>query len=96
MAGGRWDRLYLDDTFNYIPDCAVHDFTGIVRSGGNLILSFPTVPGITYTLWHSDTAADGTWTDTGLPALPGTGAIRAFAVSATTPARRFFRVQAAP
>ena len=70
--------------------------TSVVLNGGNLTLSFPTMTGRTYTLWRSDTLADGTWTNTGLAALAGTGATLTFTVPATTPARRFFRVHADP
>ena len=85
-------------TFSYIPDfdCASFRITRAVLEGGNLVLSFPSVASRTYTLWRSDTLANGSWTNTGLPALPGTGTTLTFTVPATIPARRFFRVQADP
>ena len=52
----------------------------------------------TCSLWRSDTRAAGTWTNTGLTALTGTGATLTFTVSAPTAGvlKRFFRVQADP
>jgi hypothetical protein len=54
------------------------------------------MPGRSYTLWRSDTLAAGTWTNTGLPALAGTGTTLTFTVPASAPGvpERFFRVQA--
>ncbi len=74
---------------------SVFRITSASRSGGNLTVTFPTVTARTYTLWRAD-ALTGPWTDTGLPAVAGTGIARTFTVSTTSPARRFFRVQAAP
>jgi hypothetical protein len=93
--GGHSGMSCLNDTFNYFPDCHVRDLHS-TRSGGDLLLSFPTLPGLTYSLWQSGTMADGTWTDTGLPALTGTGATRTFTVSDSPAPRRFFRVQVNP
>jgi len=72
--------------------------TNVVLSGGNLTVSFPTVAGRTYTLWRSDTLAAGTWINTGLSALPGTGAALTFSVPAPAAGvpERFFRVHAGP
>ena len=80
------------------PASAAFRITNVVLSGGNLTISFPTVTGRSYTLWRSDTLAAGTWTNTGLPALPGTGTILTFTVPAPVPSvsERFFRVQAIP
>jgi len=87
---------FFNDTFSYTPHCEPFRITNAVLGSGNLTLSFPTATGRTYTLWRSDTLTSGTWTNTGLTALAGTGATLTFTVPATTPARRFFRVQAEP
>ena len=44
-----------------------------VQSGGDFIISFPTVTGKTYLLQRSDTLAAGSWTDAGadFPAAAG-------------------------
>jgi hypothetical protein len=94
-GGQSDDGSFRDDTFNYIPDCQISSFSTILRSGGNLVLSFPSLPGLTYTLWYSSTVASGTWTNTGLPALTGNGGLLSFTVSAAPP-RGFFRVTAEP
>jgi hypothetical protein len=86
----------LNDTFSYIPDCSIFRITSAVLDSGNLVLSFPTETGRTYTLWHSDNLANGSWTDSGLPAVAGTGDTLTFTVPAPTPGRSFFRVQADP
>lgn len=66
-------------------------------NGADLIISFSTVTGRTYTLQRSDTLAPVSWTNSGLPApLAGTGAVSAFTIPASTPNRRFFRVQVGP
>ena len=67
-----------------------------VGGGGHLVISFPTVTGRPYTLWRSETMAEGTWTDTGLPAVVGTGATLSFTVPASAPGHRFFRARANP
>jgi N-acetylneuraminic acid mutarotase len=91
--GGRDETRYFNDTFSYTPDCEELRITSVVLEGGNILVSFPSVTGHSYTLWQSDTLSEGTWTDTGLPALSGTGATLTFTVSADIPGRRFFRVQ---
>jgi hypothetical protein len=87
----------FNDTFTYIPDAgAGFQITSVVANGENLVISFPTVINRVYTLWRSDNLAGATWTDTGLPALVGTGATLTFTIPATTPPSGFFRVQAGP
>jgi hypothetical protein len=83
-------------TYNYNPNPGAFRITNVVLSGGDLTVSFPTVTGRSYSLWRSDTLAAGTWTNTGLPALAGTGTTLTFTVPAPAPGvpERFFRVQA--
>ena len=83
-------------TFSYIPDCETFRITSAVLNSGHLVISFPTVTGRIYTLWRSETMAEGTWTDTGLPAVVGTGATLSFTVPASGPDHRFFRAQVNP
>ena len=92
------NRLYPKDTFSYTPGSEPFRITSVVLESGNLTLSFPTLTGLTYTLWRSDMLANGTWTNTGLPTLPGNGGTLTFTVPAPTTGvlQRFFRVQAAP
>jgi hypothetical protein len=68
-----------------------------VRSGANLVLTFPTVTGRNYTLRRSDSLT-GTWTDTGLPPLSGNDSNRTFTIPAPVAgtAKRFYRVEARP
>ena len=95
IVWGGWNGSgNLNDTFSYTPDCRVFDFTSVVRSGANLILTFPTLTGRTYTLWRSDTLAASTWINTGLPSIAGTGTTLTFTVPVPAAARRFFRVHA--
>ena len=47
-----------------------------VPSADALKLDFPSRTGRSYTLWRSATLAAGSWTNTGLAALPGTGTVR--------------------
>jgi hypothetical protein len=93
--GGQGDGgRYFNDMSSYIPDGGVFRITGVILNDGKLSLNFPTLPGRSYTLWQSETLAAGSWTNSGLPAVNGTGAILTFTVSAATSTRRFFRVQA--
>ena len=72
--------------------------TTVVRSGGTLVISFPSVSGRTYTLWRSDSLT-GAWTNTGLTTITGNGTVRQFTVSPAPVAgvpKRFFRVQVGP
>jgi hypothetical protein len=70
---------------SFLPTSAV--------SGADLIISFPTVTGRTYTLERSDTLAPNSWTTSGLPApLAGNGSVRSFTVPAPGQIRRLFRV----
>jgi hypothetical protein len=70
----------------------------IVLSGPNALISFPTIAGKSYTLWHSDTLAPAAWTDTGLTAILGDGTDKTFITPApvTGVPERFYRVQRAP
>lgn len=61
------------------------------RTGGNLVITFPTVSGKTYRLERSDTLAP-VWVNTGLTPVSGNGSVQQFTVPAGSPARRFFRV----
>jgi hypothetical protein len=85
-------------TYNYNPNPETFRITELFLSGGNLTLSFPTVSGRSYTLWRSDTLAAGSWTNTGIPSLAGTGTILTFTVPAPSAGvtERFFRVEADP
>ena len=73
----------------------VFAITSIIRSGANVLISFPSVSGKSYTLWRSDTLAPAAWTSTGLPAIPGDGTTKTFATPAPVPGvpNRFYRVQ---
>ena len=84
------------DTFAYTPDRENFQISSAVLDGGDLLVSFPSLTGQSYTLWQSDTMADGTWTDTGLPAVPGTGGPLTFTLPAPAAGRLFVRVQAGP
>jgi hypothetical protein len=104
--GGAASSTLFNDTFsytflhtyNYRPVPANFRITNAVLSGGNLVLSFPTATGWSYTLWRSDTLAAGSWINTGLPALAGNGTTLTFTLPAPVAGvpERFFRVQAAP
>ena len=77
---------------------SVFRVTTVVRSSGNLVISFPSVTGKTYTLWRSDNLT-GAFTNTGLTAITGNGSVRQFTVSPAPVAgvpKRFFRVQVGP
>jgi len=83
------------------PASAVSVFriTSAVSSGSNLVLNFPTVIGRNYTLQRSDDLTNGSWTTVGLPApvtLRGSGAVRQFTVSTTSPSHSFFRIFVGP
>ncbi len=89
---------YLTDTWSYNPGNITppvpFDIRSIVSSGGLLTITFASETGKNYTLWSSGNMAAGTWTNTGLSALSGTGAALSFTLGAPAPpARRFFRVQ---
>ena len=68
-----------------------------VRSGGNVTITFPTVPGRSYTLWRSDVLT-GPWTNTGLPPVAGNGSNQSFLLPAPVAGvpKRFYRVQSMP
>jgi len=67
-------------------------------SEGNLLISFPSAAGKSYTLWRSNTLAPGSWVNTGLPALSGDGTIKTFTTVAPVLGvpTRFFRAQVGP
>jgi N-acetylneuraminic acid mutarotase len=94
--GGFSDTDFFNDTFSYTPNDKGFRITSAVLEGGNLLVSFPSVTGRSYTLWQSDSMNEGTWTDTGLPVQGGTGETLTFTIAAPVPGRRFFRVQGTP
>lgn len=63
-----------------------------VRSGGNLLISFPSVTGRSYRLLRSDTLAPGSWVDSGLAVITGNGTTRTFTVTVPALQRRFYQV----
>ena len=71
--------------------------TSAVRSGGNLIITFPSVTGRTYTLWQSDVLS-GAWTNTNQTPITGNGSPKSFSVPTPVPGvpKRFHRVQVGP
>jgi len=96
--GGYGGTTYRNDTFSYTVGGEPFRVTSVVLDSGNLVVRFPTVTGRTYTLWRSETLAEGTWINTGLEPLAGTGAVLAFTIPAPTAgvSKTFFRVHAAP
>lgn len=69
--------------------------TSIVRSGGNLVITFPSVTGRNYTLWQSDDL--GTWTNSGAAAIPGNDSEQTFSpVIGAGVTRRCYRVKVEP
>jgi hypothetical protein len=101
VYGGQFSVLgslaIFGDTFSYSPPRASVSpgIGGLARDGSDLTISFPTVANCIYTLWRSDSLADGSWINTGLPPIVGTGSLRSFAVSISD-ASGFFRVQLGP
>ena len=89
---------FLTNLYSYTPDCEDFRITSAGFDGGALTIGFPSISGRSYTLWQSEALTIGSWTNTGLPALTGTGATLTFTVSAPTAGvlKRFFRVQADP
>ena len=86
------------DEFNYLTNPASSSSTFLpatTRSGANLLITFASATGRTYTLQQSDTLAPASWTSAPNAALTGDGTVKTFTVPAAV-ARRFFRVQAAP
>ncbi len=67
--------------------------TSALRSGGNLVISFPSVTGKTYTLWRSDSLS-GSWTNSGQTPISGNGSVKTFTIAAPEPCVGFFRVKA--
>ncbi len=94
--GGRDGNKYFNDTFIYTLEEEVFRITGAVLENSDLLVSFPSVTGRSYKLWQSDTMIAGTWTDTGLPALTGSGGTLTFSLPAPAAGRLFVRVQAGP
>jgi len=72
--------------------------SSVVRSGGNVTITFPTVAERSYTLSQNDTLS-GVWTDTGQSALSGNGSNRTFTLNpipAVGLTKRYYRVQSGP
>jgi hypothetical protein len=91
------DGLMNFDEFSYLTDPAnaLSAFQPeTTRSGGSLTITFPTVPGRTYTLQQSDNLTD--WINSSPAPLAGNGAVRTFNLPGPQPDRRFFRVRGAP
>jgi hypothetical protein len=65
------------------------------HGGGNLLLTFPTIPGRTYSLQQSDTLAPEDWINAGQSTQTGDGSVKSFTVPVGA-AQRFYRVQSAP
>lgn len=84
---------YVNETFRYTPVGEELFITRAVPGEGVLILSFPSLVGRTYTLWRSATLAAGSWTNTGLAALAGTGGALSFNAPATALGSQFFHVR---
>src|SRR6266566_968532 len=61
------------------------------RSGGNIVLSFPTLPGLTYRVLWRDDLTSGTWNL--LTSVPGDGTVKSTSDPATGP-KRFYKVVA--
>jgi N-acetylneuraminic acid mutarotase len=84
-----------DNVHAYSPFPVV-DFqiTRIVRDHDSFSLEFPSLPGLTYTLWGSENLKDDSWIDTGLPSLSGNGGTLSFQVPLpTASSHAHFRVQ---
>ena len=62
-----------------------------VVTGGNIVISFPTLTGVSYQVQHKNGVTDATWTPVGNP-IPGNGTVQSFTNSAAGPSG-FFRVQ---
>ena len=84
---------YVFSTFDPVAESAFA-ITSVVSSGANLLISFPSVAGKSYTLWTSDTLI-AAWTDTGLAAITGDGSVKTFTVTAPVAGvpRRLYRVK---
>ena len=91
-AGGG---IYPNDAYSYFLDGGNFCATSVVR-GGNVIISFPTKTGRTYTLWGSEPLVGGSWTNTGRPAVIGSGLTGQFAIPTVSAAQGFFRVRVGP
>jgi hypothetical protein len=61
------------------------------RTGGNMVLSFPTENGFTYQVQYKNNLTDSTWTDLG-SALTGNGSVQTV-TDAATAANRFYHVK---
>ena len=82
-------------TFSYTPPRAAFRVTTVALEGGSVMLTFPSIVGHRYTLWQSNSLAEGSWNPAGPASLPGTGSAPGFTVPANTSRQRFFRVQQA-
>ena len=82
-------------TFSYSPPRAAFRVTTVALEGGSVMLTFPSLEGRRYTLWQSDSLAEGSWNPAGPASLPGTGSALSFTVPANPSRQRFFRVQQA-
>jgi N-acetylneuraminic acid mutarotase len=81
----------------YTPNAdADLDVVQTTHENGTLAITFSSTLGSSYTLWQTDALTSGDWTNTGLPALSGTGSPLTFSIPAPAAAGRFFRVQAGP
>ena len=73
---------------------APKDFN-VTRNGANYGFNFTSVTGFTYTLWQSDTLGAGSWTNTGLSAIPGDGSVKTMTLPVPNASvlRRYYRLQ---
>ena len=81
---------------NPFDPASVLKATGIVRSGGDIVITFATVSGRSYQLEASSSLSVPTWDDVG-SVVTATGASTGFNVPlAGHPVRRFFRLRVVP
>ena len=93
FGGSRLVGGYTNETFRYTPIPENLFISSAVPGEGTLNLSFPSLIGRTYTLWISPSLAAGSWTNTGLAGLAGTGGTLSFIAPAAAPGSQFFRVR---
>ncbi len=69
--------------------------TSALRNGANVVISFPSVSGKSYTLWRTDSLSSS-WIDAGQTAISGNGTVKSFTIPVPTVGvtKRFFRVKA--
>jgi hypothetical protein len=65
-------------------------FFGPTKVGNDLIVSFQTTPGNTYTVQYTDTLAPPNWQN--LPSVAGNGAVESVTNSAPGVAQRYYRL----